>query len=406
VNDRSSGRPRGNAEREVAPRFGTRRVPLDLAFEQETGPSHEGVWCSGEVAAATAAPLQRFETTLPGNHTRIGGDAVLEEVQSPSGSQDSVELAQHGRRDGDSAQRERQERPVAGAVCEWQRLTVTCHALDGDPARRDAPAREPLSHGCRLDGEHHFDFGRIVLDVEPRPEADLDDTPEEALRDVGPPRSDHGHRTGPVDQAGQDLCSVEAHCDTKLARVGLRALRITTAHKCYNCEQRAMDVPHPTTVIGCSNVIVDHGRYLLVQESKPLAAQRYNLPAGKPELGETLAEAAAREAREETGLLVVAEDLVAIFHAPWTPEGVGVVNFIFRSKVVGGELRASSEHPDVRYFSREEIAALGRQGSLRGIHIELAIDRCATGARLPPGTVQLIDVPAPIDADAVADAPR
>lgn len=146
----------------------------------------------------------------------------------------------------------------------------------------------------------------------------------------------------------------------------------------------------PATVIGCSNVIVADGRYLLVQESKVEARSRYNLPAGKPELGETLAEAAAREALEETGLVVRPEDLLAIYHCPRTSEGVGVVNFVFRSEVVGGELRPTAEHPDARYFTREEVAELGRAGRLRGVHIELAIDRCAAGARLPSDVVQLI----------------
>ena len=151
-----------------------------------------------------------------------------------------------------------------------------------------------------------------------------------------------------------------------------------------------MVAPLPSTIIGCSNLIVDDGRYLLVQESKASARSRYNFPAGKPELGETLAEAAAREAREETGLDVQVEYLIAIYHCPRTSEGVGVVNFVFRSRVVSGELRITAEHPDVRYFTREEVAELGRSDRLRGVHIEMAIDQWDSGARLPLGTVQLV----------------
>ena len=149
----------------------------------------------------------------------------------------------------------------------------------------------------------------------------------------------------------------------------------------------------PATVIGCSNLIMNGGRYLLVQESKEPARSLFNLPAGKPELGETLSEAAVREAREETGLDVQVEYLCAIYHCPRTTEGVGVVNFVFCSKVSGGQLRTSAEHPVVEYFSREEIAEMGREGRLRGVHVELAIDQCAAGARLPMDTVQLIACP-------------
>ena len=143
-------------------------------------------------------------------------------------------------------------------------------------------------------------------------------------------------------------------------------------------------------VIGCSNLVLDGGRYLLVQESKATARARYNFPAGKPEIGETLMEAAAREAREEAGLDVVPEYLVGIYQCARTSEGVGVVNFVFRSQVVGGAITTSEEHPSVGYFTREEIAGLGREGRLRGIHIELAIDQCAAGARIPLETIQIV----------------
>lgn len=141
-------------------------------------------------------------------------------------------------------------------------------------------------------------------------------------------------------------------------------------------------------LVGCCNVIEDNGSYLLVKESKPSARSRYNLPAGKAEVGECFAEAAIREAEEESGLVVEVERLVGIYHCARTSEGFGVVNFVFASRVVGGAIRVSDAHPIVRYFTRVEIAGLARDGLLRGSHIELALDHHAQGRKLPTDTLQ------------------
>jgi 8-oxo-dGTP diphosphatase len=143
-------------------------------------------------------------------------------------------------------------------------------------------------------------------------------------------------------------------------------------------------------IIGCCNLIVDDGRYLLVREAKESARRRYNLPAGKPEVGETLIEAARREAQEETGLEIAVDHLVGLYHCPKTSEGFGVLNFVFACHAVDGELRTSSQHPEVRYFSRAEVAELARERLIRGTHIERAIDDHARGKRLPLELVEVV----------------
>ncbi len=143
-------------------------------------------------------------------------------------------------------------------------------------------------------------------------------------------------------------------------------------------------------LIGCCNLIEHDGGYLLVRESKPSARARYNFPAGKPHVGETLAAAAVREAKEESGIDIEVTHLVGLYHCPQTSEGFGVVNFVFAASWVGGEIVETPTHPEVRFFTRDEVAALGQARKLRGTHIELAIDDHARGQQLPLDLVRAV----------------
>jgi 8-oxo-dGTP diphosphatase len=65
-------------------------------------------------------------------------------------------------------------------------------------------------------------------------------------------------------------------------------------------------------VIGVGVVIWRDDRVLLIRRGQAPREQEWSLPGGRQELGETVAEAAQREAREETGLEIVVRDMVAV----------------------------------------------------------------------------------------------
>ena len=96
------------------------------------------------------------------------------------------------------------------------------------------------------------------------------------------------------------------------------------------------------------------GRLLLVRRGRPPAAGHWSVPGGRIESGETAAEAAAREVREETGLEV---EVGAVVITALVGDGVYRVQD-FAARVVGGELRAGDDAAEVRWVEIDELASM------------------------------------------------
>ena len=149
------------------------------------------------------------------------------------------------------------------------------------------------------------------------------------------------------------------------------------------------DEPYPdTTQVVCASIVLDDtGAVLLVRESKASALGRWSLPAGRLQVGESLREGAAREALEETGLTLEVGPLLGIYHCPSTLEGGSAVVFVFRSTVVGGDVRASPEHPEVAFVPRVVVDELMRDSQIRGQHVRPALAAADAGRELPADVV-------------------
>ena len=133
--------------------------------------------------------------------------------------------------------------------------------------------------------------------------------------------------------------------------------------------------------VGCL-VVGGDGRYLLVRETKAIARGRTALPAGGLEPGESLRDGAMREVAEETGLDVEIDGLLGLFHCPMTSEGSYGINVLFLAHPVGGEIATSDEHPEVGWFTADEIHTLAADGRIRGSHVPIAVDRHQRGELL------------------------
>jgi 8-oxo-dGTP diphosphatase len=115
-------------------------------------------------------------------------------------------------------------------------------------------------------------------------------------------------------------------------------------------------------LVGVGAVIVHAGRVLLVKRGNPPLMGEWSIPGGVLEVGESVREAAIREAREETGLVVEPGDLLGAYDRVVRHEDGRVqyhyVLIDFLCKWVREEISVGSDAIDVRWFRREELSEL------------------------------------------------
>ncbi len=111
----------------------------------------------------------------------------------------------------------------------------------------------------------------------------------------------------------------------------------------------------PVAAVGAI-VFDDQGRVLLVERARPPGAGLWTVPGGKLEGAETLAQAVAREVREETGLLVEVGPLACVVERIGDDHHFVILDYLAR--VIGGTLAAGSDARAVRFAGEEDLAAL------------------------------------------------
>ena len=119
-------------------------------------------------------------------------------------------------------------------------------------------------------------------------------------------------------------------------------------------------------LVGVGAVIIENSigdsRVLLVKRVHPPLQAQWSIPGGVLEVGELVREAAVREAREETGLIVEPAELLGVYERVLRNAEQRVqyhyVLIDFLCRRVGGELQAASDAAEVRWFTLEELPAL------------------------------------------------
>ena len=109
-------------------------------------------------------------------------------------------------------------------------------------------------------------------------------------------------------------------------------------------------------IVGVGAFIIDGPRVLVVKRGRPPGEGLWSVPGGRLEAGETLAQAVAREVREEPGLTVEVGPFVCVIER--FGEDFHFVILDYLARVVGGALAAATDAADARWVTDEELASL------------------------------------------------
>lgn len=116
-------------------------------------------------------------------------------------------------------------------------------------------------------------------------------------------------------------------------------------------------------IVGVGAVIVEGSRVLLIRRGREPLLGQWSIPGGVVEAGETMRQAAAREAREETGLEIEVGELLEVFESivPGADPGRSqyhyvIIDFLCQKK--SGELRAGGDALEALWASRDQLAEL------------------------------------------------
>jgi ADP-ribose pyrophosphatase YjhB (NUDIX family) len=116
---------------------------------------------------------------------------------------------------------------------------------------------------------------------------------------------------------------------------------------CADCGFVAYENPKVVT----GSVVVADGKVLLCRRAIEPRHGFWTIPAGYMELGETVEEAARREAREEACADIAIEGVLAVYSIA----RIGQVQVLFRAHLATPGIGVGAESLEVRFFDWDEI---------------------------------------------------
>lgn len=103
----------------------------------------------------------------------------------------------------------------------------------------------------------------------------------------------------------------------------------------------------PKHILSAATIVLNEKREILLLKGPK---RGWEMPGGQVEEGESLREAAVREAKEETGIDIEVVKFCGVFQNVKS----SICNTLFLGKAIGGELTTSPESLEVGFFLVEE----------------------------------------------------
>lgn len=103
--------------------------------------------------------------------------------------------------------------------------------------------------------------------------------------------------------------------------------------------------------VSACTILTQDGKLVLLKRGIEPGLGKWVFPGGFVDRGETLEQAAIREAKEEAGVDVSLKGLVGAY----SYEGSMVVIIVYAATIEGGELRALDEMLELKLFPQEEV---------------------------------------------------
>jgi len=113
--------------------------------------------------------------------------------------------------------------------------------------------------------------------------------------------------------------------------------------------------------MGVGVIVRDSSGRILLEKRSDCGV--WGLPGGRIEPGESIRQAAVREVKEETGLMVKITQLLGVYSEPaerivtFPDNVVHLVDILLEAKIISGELLCSSESEKLQFFNQAALPA-------------------------------------------------